>query len=129
MQFISAKDLAARLGRVLVVDVRSYDKRGGRIRGARSVPIHSFNASAVVDEALAEGVEAVVFHCMFSQERGPKAARYCAQEVERRGGGVDVLVLEGGFQGWIREFLGNVAEGDMFEGLDKDYWLENMGRS
>jgi rhodanese-related sulfurtransferase len=57
------------------VDVRDDDFRGGNIRGAQNSPSSTFHTD--VDKLVQETKETpiIVFHCMLSQQRGPKAAR------------------------------------------------------
>lgn len=59
----------------VIIDVRDDDYRGGNITGAKNSPSSAFLAN--VDELVKEtkGIPLVVFHCMLSQQRGPKAAR------------------------------------------------------
>jgi rhodanese-related sulfurtransferase len=59
----------------LIVDVRDDDFRGGNIRGALNSPSTQFLAN--VDKLVQDTKDTpiVVFHCMLSQQRGPKAAR------------------------------------------------------
>ena len=59
----------------IVIDVRDDDYRGGNIKGARNSPSALFHAN--VDELVksTKDVPTVVFHCMLSQQRGPKAAQ------------------------------------------------------
>jgi hypothetical protein len=61
----------------LIVDVRDDDFRGGNIRGAHNSPSATFHAD--VDRLVQDTKDTpvVVFHCMLSQQRGPKAARVC----------------------------------------------------
>jgi rhodanese-related sulfurtransferase len=59
----------------IIVDVRDDDFRGGNIVGAHNEPSETFLAG--VDKLVEDtkGVKTVIFHCMLSQQRGPKAAR------------------------------------------------------
>jgi rhodanese-related sulfurtransferase len=59
----------------LIVDVRDDDFRGGNIKGAHNAPSSTFHAD--VDDLVEQTKDTpiVVFHCMLSQQRGPKAAR------------------------------------------------------
>ncbi|OQO02643.1 hypothetical protein B0A48_12171 [Cryoendolithus antarcticus] len=110
---------------VAVVDVRDDDHVGGHIHSSYHV------ASGTHDVALPElvrkleGKETVVFHCMLSQQRGPKAAINYVRERERLiGKGVagkeqKVMVLEGGFGKW-QEVYGEDKE--LTEAYAKDVW-------
>ncbi|KAK6428302.1 Cdc25 phosphatase Ibp1 [Oleoguttula sp. CCFEE 5521] len=126
---ISAADLAplirSRDTSVAVVDVRDDDHVGGHIKSSHHV------ASGTHDVALSElvrkleGKEVVVFHCMLSQQRGPKAAINYVRERERLVGKGDgakeqkVEVLEGGFGKW-QEMYGEDRE--LTEAYAKDVW-------
>ncbi|KAF8551682.1 hypothetical protein OG21DRAFT_1512447 [Imleria badia] len=58
----------------LVVDVRDSDWKGGNIKGSYHLPSLKFHSG--IDELISKtkGVPMIVFHCKFSQERGPVAA-------------------------------------------------------
>ena len=70
---------------------------------------------AFLREAAAAGTRTVklIFHCMYSKERGPAAARtamamLAAQSVgQREGGGLEVALLEGGFQQCMAQLWGD----------------------
>lgn len=90
------------------------------------------------------GKERIVFHCMLSQQRGPKAAlAYARARAERVGkerretgedadakaegvvdgegkiGGQQICVLEGGFDNWRRFYA---EDEKLTEGYEKDLW-------
>jgi Cdc25 family phosphatase len=92
---------------VVIVDVRDEDRSEGFIRGSEHI------ASATMTEVqlgqLHDRVQAgsmLVFHCMFSQVRGPKAARRFSEVVAARAAAsgvaekVQVRIMRGGFMGW-----------------------------
>jgi len=69
-------------------------------------------------------VQMVVFHCTFSQERGPKAARiYEEKRNQLRAQSADspheVLVLRGGFSKFQAKYKDDAA---LVENWDKDVW-------
>ncbi|KAF9241166.1 Rhodanese-like domain-containing protein, partial [Melanogaster broomeanus] len=85
----------------LVVDVRDSDWKGGNIKGSHNLPSLKFQSG--VDDLLSKckGVPMVIFHCRFSQERGPVAAgmydaRRTLQEADEYKN-QQVYVLQGGF--------------------------------
>eukprot|EP00894_Picocystis_sp_ML_P004919 jgi/Pico_ML_1/55436/g1120.t2 len=93
------------------------DFQGGNIRGALNVPSEHFYNDAQVDKLVARFAQSryVVFHCMFSQQRGP----FCASKFASRLGAAQlpqepqVFILERGFSGWLSS--GNL---DLCENLE-----------
>lgn len=114
--------------RVLVVDVREDDHKGGHIPGSINMPAGTFHEN--VDKLLKQATSAdtVIFHCMFSQQRGPRTARMFAEALQAQAkqhqsssssdstATADndakssdstlkqptVAVLTGGFKGWLK---------------------------
>lgn len=102
--------------RVLVLDVRDDDWCGGNIKGSLNIPSEVFDEEldGIVDK-LVVGKEVVVVHCMFSQERGPRCAGRLAQRLKARGIlSLRVLVLRGGFKGWLSQYR---HDSDMVENM------------
>lgn len=62
-------------GTFAVVDVRESDYVGGHIKGCYHYPAGSFETSfgELQDKLVKNEINDVVFHCMLSQARGPKA--------------------------------------------------------
>ena len=115
--------LAAGRTGLAVVDVRDSDFRAARtgrrkIRGAWHAPACELrNDAAPLVEAL-RGADTVVFHCMFSQQRGPACAQAYAQhrrKVTPPLPAQHVLVLRDGFAGFQERFGANAEE--LFEGV------------
>ncbi|KAK5095744.1 Cdc25 phosphatase Ibp1 [Exophiala xenobiotica] len=132
LKFVKPADLANSLrqeqtaSRITVIDVRDNDHVGGHIKGSQWVPLNQLDARMPELLRANKDMERVVFHCMLSQQRGPKAAlayvRAKAYDTEKRqkelgeegkqeeetnsddqkveSGGQEVCVLEGGFGGW-----------------------------
>ena len=77
-----------------------------------NIPSERFHADADADAIVAQlrSKTRVVFHCMFSQQRGPFcAARFAARlrggaAAAGAGGSPQVLVLHGGWRGFSRAF-------------------------
>jgi len=63
----------------------------------------------------------VILHCMRSQTRGPYAASLL-QRSPALPPNLDVVVLEGGFQGWLRRYRGEKALFENFEGQGSGEW-------
>lgn len=95
---------------VAVVDVRGDDHVGGHIHDSLHVPSSSLEYRIPELIRTLAAKKTVVFHCALSQERGPRAARWYMEEMEktsRRGPDVKdvgesqrVYVLDKGFVGW-----------------------------
>ena len=151
LKFIKPADLAnslsqpQALSKVAVIDVRDNDHLGGHVKNSQWVPINQLDARMPELLRVNREKERVVFHCMLSQQRGPKAAlayaRARAYEVSKREkerrendgedeekegakedgkiGGQEVCVLEGGFGNW-QSFYGDDER--LTEGYVKDLW-------
>ncbi|KAK5081728.1 Cdc25 phosphatase Ibp1 [Lithohypha guttulata] len=132
LKYIKPVDLANSLqdaetsSKVAIIDVRDNDHVGGNIRGSQWVPINQLDARMPELLRTNQDRDRVVFHCMLSQQRGPKAALAYARarayqaEKEAKGQGKsssteeektnvegngkvygqEVCVLEGGFGAW-----------------------------
>ena len=111
-----------------VVDVRDSDfatKRTGKqmVKGAVSISAREIrnNPSAVVERL--QHNDTVVFHCMYSRQRGPGSAQIYAHERHRRHGAVgednpqhqNVFVLEGGFKRFYKTFGNSPDNADLFQ--------------
>ncbi|GIQ80835.1 hypothetical protein KIPB_004572 [Kipferlia bialata] len=57
-----------------VVDVRQEDREAGWIKGSENVPIDRLDEQLEWLLGQNRQKSAIVFHCMYSQVRGPKAA-------------------------------------------------------
>jgi rhodanese-related sulfurtransferase len=104
--------------RTLVVDVRDSDFVGGHVTSALNVPSKQFRDRLDELYAAAAGKDLVVFHCMHSQQRGPRCARIMGESIDARtladiDSGValadstaaafpSIVVLTGGFDGWAQ---------------------------
>merc|ERR1712194_39174 len=122
--------------KVQIVDVRtSAEFAGGHIRGAVNVPyealLESDSSEAKADElmqgVLAQGVETMVVHCMYSSARGPTVALSLAAKAVGEGINVDVVYLEGGFHAFVNTVHGESAamppEGaQLVEGFQATRW-------
>ncbi|GMF11602.1 unnamed protein product [Phytophthora lilii] len=90
--------------RPIIIDVRDTDYAGGHIRSAINIPEENFMDDDDVD-ALVEKYkdeDAIVFHCMMSQVRGPSCAkRFKARMeivLEEAKHKPRVLILHGGYE-------------------------------
>ncbi|GAA5926106.1 hypothetical protein JCM3775_005206 [Rhodotorula graminis] len=106
----------------LVIDVRSSDFPGGNLPGALNLHTGHFRSDRDVERVIQQHItprlpalRTVVLHCMRSQTRGPYAASLL-QRSPALPPNLDVVVLEGGFQGWLRRYRGDKR---LFENLDE----------
>eukprot|EP00397_Hematodinium_sp_SG-2012_P054522 GEMP01065821.1.p1 GENE.GEMP01065821.1~~GEMP01065821.1.p1 ORF type:complete len:140 (-),score=18.40 GEMP01065821.1:727-1146(-) len=92
---------------VKIIDVRDEDfNEGGHIPGCRNIPSRVFSAKReeLADELCQQDVT-VVFHCMFSQSRGPSCAGIFQTELTKRENvKCQVRILQGGFLTWERRY-------------------------
>lgn len=130
-------DLASTDTKVAVVDVRDEDHIGGHIRGSQWVPSAQLEARIPELLRLNADKDKVIFHCMHSQQRGPRAAltyaRAKARDTEKQTrsgtakpsassdplGGQRVCVLEGGFGSWQQSYGDDAS---VTEAYQKDLW-------
>lgn len=90
--------------RPVIIDVRDTDYAGGHIRSAVNIPEDNFmdddDVDALVDKYKDE--DAIVFHCMMSQVRGPSCAKRLKSRMEVVLEGAAhkprVLILHGGYE-------------------------------
>jgi Cdc25 family phosphatase len=108
----------------LVIDVRDDDYAGGNIPKGQNWPSRNFmwKADELVEKT--KDVQMVVFHCTFSQERGPKAARIYEEKrnqlpAQSADSPHEVLVLRGGFSKFQAKYKDDAA---LVENWDKDVW-------
>ncbi len=85
---MSAQELATLMrdgaNDLIVVDVRDLDRAGGHIRGSINIYADEFvtNARRYAREWTTNPPKRVVFHCMYSQQRGPMCAHALADAVK-----------------------------------------------
>jgi len=121
LTYLSAKDLAPLLldqttaSKIAVIDVRDSDHIGGNIKDSHWIPLHQLDTRIPELLRTMKDKDRVVFHCMLSQQRGPRAALMYARAKQRaelkvteesEDGAIkqEVCVLEGGFGSWQARF-------------------------
>ncbi|CAK9441056.1 uncharacterized protein LODBEIA_P49250 [Lodderomyces beijingensis] len=102
-------------GKFQVVDVRDSDYVGGHIRSSYNYPAANFHSTLLElqQRLYKQQVSDVVFHCMLSQARGPKAALMFLRAIDDIADPamkryfmdhVHVYILKGGFSHWQGEY-------------------------
>ncbi|GAA5864429.1 hypothetical protein JCM1840_000492 [Sporobolomyces johnsonii] len=103
----------------LVIDVRSSDFPGGNLPGALNLTTREFGSPDKIERVINDHIaprpnlSKVIVHCMRSQTRGPYVAHLLSHSPALPPS-VEVVILEGGFQGWYRRFRGRR---ELFENL------------
>ena len=69
--------------KIAIIDVRDSDHVGGNINGSQWVPEHQVDTKMPELLRTLKDKEKVIFHCMLSQQRGPKAALAYANAKQR----------------------------------------------
>ncbi|CDZ97502.1 M-phase inducer phosphatase [Phaffia rhodozyma] len=90
-----------------IVDVRDSDFRGGNIPGCFRLPSREANAEKYAQLAVElKDKEHVVFHCVMSQVRGPKAATRYAEALAKAypESKQEVHILREGFAGFQSKY-------------------------
>ncbi len=115
---------------VVIIDLRdpNTDYQGGNIRNSISIPYGEFikSISIYVDKYC--DVDTIVFHCMYSKVRGPKACHQylqCIDENEKNDSNgnlknQNVYLLIGGFRKWMD--LNYATNDELIENLELKCW-------
>lgn len=114
------------LSRTVVIDVREADRAGGHIRGSLHIPAPIFRADPSAHLAATQGADRVIFHCMYSQVRGPACAAAYAHALHAVGDTItrkpEVCVLSDGFAGVARLAVNGGTAADIVDDLDNDLY-------
>lgn len=106
----------------VIIDVREEDRRGGHIKSSLHIPAPTFRADPSKYLYLCDKSDRIIFHCMYSQVRGPTCAAVFANAIEKamEHGSVknvpEVVVLEGGFQAFAAAVSSD--QSDLLEAFD-----------
>lgn len=110
----------------IVVDVRDEDFIGGNIKGCLHIPSRKYEELFEDLCARIKDIPTIIFHCAYSQARGPKAANIYTQKRVlvsgcdgESGSKQRVLVLQGGFANMQAAYKDDNA---VIEGWDKSLW-------
>lgn len=123
----AALDYLRNSTRTVIVDVREEDRAGGHIKGSYHIPAPKFLRNPARYLSLADDADRIIFHCMFSQSRGPTCANAFVDQLVQRimddpdAPSPEVCVLSGGF----RAFAKLVTDGnmDVVEDFDPTYYM------
>ncbi|PXF41440.1 Dual specificity phosphatase Cdc25 [Gracilariopsis chorda] len=108
----------------VVIDVREDDRIGGHIKSSVHIPAPDLRRDPSLYLKHVKGKDTVVFHCMYSQLRGPTCAVrfWYALDKARKDGRLqsvpEVVILEGGFAQFIKA---GKAHDDLIEAFDPRY--------
>lgn len=133
LTYISRENLAEMLEspsppNIAIVDVRDSDHIGGHIKGSIWIPSNTLDFRIQTLLRTLKDKDQVIFHCAFSQQRGPGAALTYARERERLARTLlgdaekrdqNICVLEGGFNMWQAKYGENKR---LTEDYVKDIW-------
>lgn len=117
---------------IAIIDVRGADYAGGHIAGSVNVPYDKFAEQLDALVAKYKDTDRVIFHCMYSEQRGP----HCANTFLNRrkelfpSAEPNSYVLLGGFQKWLQTYYDDeAAMKSVVEDFDADSWvLDKFGR-
>ncbi|KAL0481709.1 dual specificity phosphatase [Acrasis kona] len=110
-----------------IIDVRDDDWVQGNIKGSMHIPSAQFDhtrAKKLAEELEKRNISTVIFHCHFSQQRGPSGAKKFSNVVEWEmpNSKFDVRVLQGGWGDFFRKNKGNDALIERHDDHDEDYY-------
>ncbi|KAF8606880.1 Rhodanese-like protein [Ceratobasidium sp. AG-I] len=108
----------------VVVDVRDDDFLGGNILGCVRAPSSNYHTTVDGLVAKTKDVPKMIFHCMLSQQRGPKAARVYAETAKNKlqpgeTFNQEIYVLRGGFSDFQQQFR---DDPELVEKFRKEVW-------
>ncbi|ODV59661.1 phosphatase YCH1 ASCRUDRAFT_19880, partial [Ascoidea rubescens DSM 1968] len=61
----------------MIIDVREDDYSIGKIKGSFNMPYYTLNQTmldSIYERSINENIQNIVFHCSYSQQRGPSTA-------------------------------------------------------
>ena len=116
---------------IMIIDVRdpNTDYPGGNIMNAVNIPYATFIKS--VNEYAAKYMDksTIIFHCMYSKVRGPKACDQYLKYIDKDGKDnaklqkQKVFLLIGGFRKWMDLYCG--INDKLIENLEPKYWKQD----
>lgn len=110
----------------VVIDVREDDRLGGHIKGSKHIPAPTFRSNPGRYLDVANGKENVVFHCMFSQYRGPSSAAAFIEawnsQTKPKSATPRVVILSGGFNA-VSKLALEGKDLDVIEKFDRELYM------
>jgi rhodanese-related sulfurtransferase len=93
------KKIKNKLDNYLVVDVRDDDYELYKIKGSKNYPSYKFEKEAekLYDYVKSKSIQDIIFHCTYSQVRGPKAAKHFQEKYKE----FNIFVLKGGILNFV----------------------------
>lgn len=105
--------------KTLLIDVRDDDYNGGHPATAINYPDSTFDAKTVASQ-IPPNITRIVLSCMESARRAPRCARQLHNEISNLNVNVDIHILKGGADKWLRRFV--VEAPHLVQGFDNDFW-------
>lgn len=115
-----------------IIDVRSYDFVGGNIPYCYHISFENVLAFKKLLPAMLAKFEHypyLIFHCMYSQYRGPRAAYFywsARRKWEMQNSCLfeqKIWILDGGFKQWISDYI---LDSSLVGNFDRLYWDEEF---
>lgn len=100
------KSLILQNDKLLVVDVRDDDYSGSKVKNSVNYPSWCFEdkIDELIEDLKTQNISKVVFHCYYSQQRGPRCAKIFKGYTQEKNLNFEVFILSGGVIEWIRTF-------------------------
>ena len=115
----------------IIIDVRdpNTDYPGGNITKSANIPYAVFIKSIEKYAKQYEDKTTIIFHCMYSKVRGPKALNQYLQYIDENKKDnlklkqQKVYLLIGGFRKWMDLYC--ESNNNLIDNLDLDYWKQD----
>ena len=111
----------------VAIDVRTAEERtDGYIAGSLHIPATEWDALKPTSSIMAlhptlEYATHLIFYCMYSRERGPRAATAATWAQP----GLRVSILRGGFQQCMAQLWDGDCDRSILAGVQQDRWVPN----
>ena len=140
------------LDNLVIFDVRTpkQDYLGGNIKGSTNIEHQEFMDNIDTIYPKYNKLKYVVFHCMYSQSRGPRCARFYGDYLSDKLSDLlklrkdesttkydneikmildqNIYILKGGFIGFLNKYINDETNKNWINNFDKQYWnMETVG--